>query len=77
MMSRPQLVPNVAASALLLVGLGDHPYGYYTLLRWVVTVAAGVTAVVAFRSPWPSVGWVFVGMAVLFNPVVIVGLACA
>lgn len=68
MSSRPHLIPALAASALLLVALGQHPYGYYTFLRWAVTVAALVVAWVAWDSAqWAA--WVFVGIAILFNPI--------
>ena len=68
MNTKPQLIPNVAAAVLLIVALGDHPYGYYTFLRWAVTIAAGVTAWVGFKSRWPIAAWPFVGLAILFNP---------
>lgn len=68
MSSRPHLVPSVAASVLLIVALGQHPYGYYTLLRWAVTVAALVVAWAAWTG-WPQLlAWPFVGVAILFNP---------
>lgn len=74
-MNRPQILPNLVAAGMLLYGLSEHPYGYYTLLRWVVMIAAGVTAAVAFSSTTPLWGWLFVGLAVLFNPFAIVGLS--
>lgn len=53
---------------LLLVALGQHPYGYYTFLRWAVTVAAVVVAWVAWDSFAQWATWPFVGIAILFNP---------
>lgn len=73
-MTRPQLIPNLVAALMLLAALGDWPYGYYTALRWVVTIACLVTSWVAFKSRWPLLGWLFIGLAVLFNPLAIVGL---
>jgi hypothetical protein len=64
--SRPHLIPALAAAVLLLVALGEHPYGFYTFLRWAVTVAA---LVVAWESAAQWATWVFVGIAILFNPI--------
>lgn len=68
MNSRPHLIPAVAAALLLFLALGQHPYGYYTFLRWAVCVAAVVVAWVAWRSKVQWVCWVFVAIAILFNP---------
>jgi hypothetical protein len=68
-MIRPHAIPAASASVLLLVALGHHPYGYYTFLRWAVTIAAVVVAVVAWRSDSPWVTWPFIAIAILFNPI--------
>jgi hypothetical protein len=65
---RPHAIPAVAAAAMLIVALGQHPYGYYTFLRWSVTVAALVVAWVAWNSTAQWATWLFVGIAILFNP---------
>lgn len=67
--TKPHAIPAVAAAVLLVVALGQHPYGYYTFLRWAVTIAALVVAWVAWRSPQQWATWPFVGTAVLFNPI--------
>jgi len=68
-MVRPHAIPAVAAAVLLLVALGQHPYSYYTFLRWAVTAAAVVVASVAWKSTSQWVTWPFVGIAILFNPI--------
>lgn len=68
-MIRPHAIPAVASAILLLVALGDHPYGYYTFLRWAVTSAAVLVAVVAQRSTSQWATWPFAGIAILFNPI--------
>ena len=68
-MIRPHAIPAVAAAVLLLVALGHHPYGFYTFLRWAVTVAAIVVASTAWKSAFPWAAWPFVGIAILFNPI--------
>ena len=69
MMVRPHAIPAGAAAILLLIALGQHPYGYYTFLRWAVTIAAVVVAVVAWKTQSQWVTWPFVGIAILFNPI--------
>lgn len=49
--------------------MGHHPYGYYTFLRWAVTVAAIVVAATSWKSPSQWVAWPFVAIAILFNPI--------
>jgi len=67
---RPHLIPALASAVLLLVALGDHPYGYYTFLRWVVFMAACLVAWVAWESEVQPATFVFAAVAVLFNPLV-------
>jgi len=69
MSERPHAIPAVAAAVLLIVALGEHPYGYYTFLRWSVCVAAIVVAWVAWNSQAQAATWLFVGVAILFNPI--------
>ena len=68
MNARPHVIPAAAAALLLFVALGQHPYGYYTFLRWTVCVVALVVAWVAFHSATQWATWPFVGVALLFNP---------
>ena len=70
MNARPHAIPAIAAVVLLLVALGQHPYGYYTFMRWVVTIAAVVVASVGWHSIVQWTTWPFVGIAMLFNPLV-------
>lgn len=55
---------------LLLAALGDHPYGYYTFLRWVVFLSAGLVAWVAWESDVQPATFLFAAIALLFNPLV-------
>jgi hypothetical protein len=67
---RPHLIPCIIAAVMLLVALGDWPYGYYQLLRFVV---CGVSLYVVFvASTWIKL-WamgLFGIVAVLFNPLI-------
>jgi hypothetical protein len=58
----------IAACALFIAVL-RWPYTYYTVLRWTVCIVAVFGAFRAFdmgRKPW---AWIFVALAVLFNPI--------
>jgi hypothetical protein len=65
----------VVAAGFLMLGLASLPYGYYTLLRLVVSAAAlyGVTIAVRRRAE----GWAITLAVVflLFNPIIPVHLA--
>lgn len=62
------MIPAVGAALLLFLALGQHPYGYYTFLRWVVCAAAIFVAWVAWHSAAQWAAWAFAGIAILFNP---------
>ena len=66
---RPQTIPALVAAILLLVALGNHPYGYYTFVRWAVSIAAMFLAVFAHKQKRHAITWLFVGVAILFNPI--------
>lgn len=66
---------SLGAAAMLLGALGEWPYGYYTLLRWVTSAAAVLVAIFAYQ--WQRI-WavvVFAFVALLFNPLVPVHLS--
>lgn len=65
---RPHLIPCIVAGAMLLGALGDWPYGYYQLLRFVVCGVSVYAAFMAYtwKKLWAT--WVFGIIAVLFNP---------
>lgn len=64
-----------APAVLLVVAIGPWPYGFYTFLRLAVCGAAGYLAYVLIRrSPGLWLGWTFVGLTLLYNPVIRVHL---
>lgn len=65
---RPHLIPCIVAAVILLGALGDWPYGYYKLLRWITCGAAVWVAFLAYgwEKKWATV--IFAIVAVLFNP---------
>jgi len=54
---------------MLFGALGQWPYGYFILLRWVVTAGAIIVTLNAFDKniDWAKVLFVFI--AILFNPI--------
>lgn len=66
---------RLGAAGLLLLALGRNPYDFYTIMRWAVSGVCTYGAFVEFgrgRSTW---AWLFVIMAVAFNPIVPVRLS--
>ena len=57
-------------AALLLIAIAPLPYGYYTLLRIVVTGVLIWAAVIAYDRQNPTLPWIYGILAVLFNPVI-------
>ena len=72
---RPHLIPFIIASVILLGALGNWPYGYYQLLRWITCGAAVCVAFLAYHweKKWATV--VFAIVAVLFNPLLPIHLS--
>ena len=60
---------------MLFGALGQWSYGYFVLLRWVVTAGAIIVAINAFDKniDWAKI--VFVFTAILFNPIAPVHLS--
>lgn len=59
----------MAAAIMLIFAVAPLPYGYYVLLRWVVTAIAVWSAVVEWQSGRDSWAWVFGFVAFGFNPI--------
>ena len=57
-------------SVMLLIAITDLPYGYYTALRIIVTIVAGITAYIAFEQDDEIWVLLFGGITILFNPII-------
>jgi len=58
------------ATAILLVGAVFHwPYAYYIFLRIEVCLVFGWAAYLLYKSDFPVIPWVTLGVAILFNPI--------
>ena len=60
----------VATVILVFAVTGRHPYGFYTLLRWICCAAFAYSAFTAQEKNRVAWVWVFGVLAVLFNPIV-------
>lgn len=62
-------VPAIASIIILLLAIfGRWPYGFYTLLRLVVSLSAIYMAIKANKLGKPIWLWLMIGTALLFNP---------
>ncbi len=62
---------SIIAIGMLLLAIpsGIWPYGYYILLRWVVTGAALFVLWVAYNLEKKAWIWIMGAVALLFNPI--------
>ncbi len=56
------------AAVMLILAIFALPYGYYVLLRWVIT-AISIYVAYFLGEAKDNKLWIFVGLAVLFNPI--------
>ena len=63
------------AAAFLLVALFDGwPYGFFTLLRFVVFTSSAYIAWMSYEAQKEKWVWIFGFLAVLFNPFIVIHL---
>jgi hypothetical protein len=62
---------SIIAGVLLILAIpsGFWPYGYYVLLRWIITGSALLLAYSFYESRITHWALVFSGVAFLFNPI--------
>ncbi len=61
---------KLLAILFLLGALGDWPYGYYQLLRWLILGVGGYSAYLAYNSGRKIWTGIFGVIALLFNPII-------
>lgn len=71
----PSHIPTavwICPAIALAVAIAPMPYGYYTGLRIVVCLASVFVAwSLLNRQSGRGLGWAFVGLAILYNPVIV------
>jgi len=68
---------KVISGIMLLIALVRLPYGYYIALRWIVAVFSAISAFDALNKRKSGWVWVFIGIAIMYNPIVPVHLTKA
>jgi hypothetical protein len=63
-------VGAIIASALLFWALERHPYGYYTLLRWITCGVCIYGLTISHRLEMPYLSWPLGIVALVFNPII-------
>ncbi len=66
----PINLSRLIASVLLFLAVANLPYGYYRFLRIVITLIAGVNAYNSYKKEKHILFIVFLGIAILFNPII-------
>jgi hypothetical protein len=66
---KPALPTAGIAVLLLIVAIAPMPLGYYTFMRWGVTIAAITICFIANRSGQQTWLYALIPLAVLFNPI--------
>ena len=64
------VAPIYIVSALLFLGAAPLPYGYYMLLRLAACGFFIWAAVITYEKKSQYLSWVFVLLALLFNPII-------
>ena len=67
---RPHIIPTIVIAFLLLLAVLPLPYGYYTFLRWITCGMAAFTAYIAYQWEFKWATWIFIPLAILFNPII-------
>ncbi len=60
----------IVVAVMLFLGIADLPYGYYTILRWVVFIASGVILLCDASEKRVVSSVIFSLIMVMFNPIV-------
>ena len=63
-------VLKIIAIIMLLFALGENPYSYYEILRWVIAGISAYLAFIAHEQKNISWTWIMAIVAILFNPIV-------
>ena len=63
-------IARIIAAILLFLALDRHPYGYYTILRFVVCGVTAYGVYYALELQKKGWAWAFGIIAILFNPLI-------
>ena len=60
---------KLVTAGLLFLAIFQLPYGYYQLLRIVITIASGISAFAAYENNNQGLAIAFAFVLILFNPI--------
>ena len=60
---------RIFAIVILVGALWNHPYSYFQILRWIISIVGAYSAYLSFNSKRGFWGWIFVVIAIVFNPI--------
>lgn len=64
------IILKIIGAVLLFLALAKMSYGYYTFLRLSIMILSVVFAYDTFKNYSALWGWAFVGIAIIFNPII-------
>lgn len=71
---KKSIILGIAALFLFAALIDGWPYGFFTLLRFVVFASAAYIAWMAYEEKKEKWVWIFGFLAVLFNPFIVIHL---
>lgn len=74
MNKKKNIITIIAVAFLSLALLNGWPYGFFMLLRFVVSISAIYNAWIAYEYKKEKWVWVFGFIAILFNPLIVIHL---
>ena len=60
---------KLITSGMLFLAIFQLPYGYYNLLRLVVTISSGISSFNAYEDEKVGIAIIFAIICLLFNPI--------
>jgi hypothetical protein len=74
-MDKRKNIITIIATTFLFIALFDNwPYGFFTLLRFVLFASTAYIAWIAYEQKKEKWVWIFGFLAVLFNPFIVIHL---
>jgi hypothetical protein len=67
-------IASFVIAIMLFICLADMPYGYYQLVRLAATIFFVAAAMEEFQKDRNQLGLIFIGLAILFQPLIKVSL---
>jgi hypothetical protein len=71
---KKNIILLITAIFLLLAMIEGWPYGFFTMLRFVVFASSAYVAWMAYEAKKEKWVWIFGFLAVLFNPFIVIHL---